>query len=126
MAKLGIVLLLAMIPIGMIALALQLSGRGVDPVAAGGSEMKVVGRRIELSEGRIVFVGSCENEPGSVFIGIRSGEGVERFMTFSSEGAEALGKLLTDETIGTAGPFPTTEKTEWRVVRPKRSRDETA
>jgi hypothetical protein len=75
----------------------------------------VLGRRIELSEGRVVFVGSRKGNPNERFIGFKNSEGDDTKLRLSKEAADALVLLLTDPAAGLPlAPFP--HKMEWRVV----------
>lgn len=76
----------------------------------------VTGRRVDLTDGRVVFVGQSKRNPGWVYIGFKNSEGDDTKFLLSAEAAECFGKLLTDKKYGkVCGDFP--HKTVWRVVR---------
>jgi hypothetical protein len=55
---------------------------------------KVSGKHIDLDERRYVFVGLCDEEPNTIFIGFRNAEGEETRLSISAEARDALVALL--------------------------------
>lgn len=80
-------------------------------------ELNVRGRRLDLSEGRLVYVGKSEERPGFVFVGFRNSAGEDTKLILSDEAAEALKNMLTSASYGyVCGDFP--HKAVWAVCKP--------
>jgi len=76
---------------------------------------EVLGRTIHLSEGRIVFFGTCKDKPEEYYIGFRNAEGDDKKLILSREAKDALALLLRDPTAGMPlKDFP--HKMQWRKV----------
>lgn len=71
------------------------------------SKSNVLGRRIDLPRGRMVFVGTAVDRPGTVYLGFRNSDGEDSGLVVSDEAAKALRALLTDPALGgEPQPFP--------------------
>ena len=78
--------------------------------------MKVLGRRIELSDGRFVFFGTSEEKTDSFYFGFQSKDGEQLKFILSREGKDALAILLKDPMAGMPlREFP--EKMIWKHVK---------
>lgn len=76
---------------------------------------EVLGRRVEFEDGRIIFLGTCKDEPGVFFIGLRSKKGEDMKLRMSREAVEALVELFHNPMHGMPlADFP--HKKMWRVV----------
>jgi hypothetical protein len=78
----------------------------------------ITGRRIDLGEGRVVFVGRCDSDPGTVFVGFRNVAGDDTKIKLSSEAFDALRTLVLDPAAGIDGPFPQAQPVaHWLAVQ---------
>lgn len=78
--------------------------------------MKVLGRKIELSDGRFVFLGTSEEQTDAYYFGFQSKEGEQLKFILSREAKDALAILLKDPIAGMPlKEFP--EKKIWQVVK---------
>lgn len=59
--------------------------------------MAVQGRRIDLSDGRIVFLGADTEQPDRFFIGLRNAQQEDTKLTLSREAMAALVSLYNNE-----------------------------
>ena len=78
--------------------------------------MKVLGRRIDLSDGRFVFFGTSEEQPDHFFLGFQNADEEQSKLRLSREAKDALVLLLKDPMAGMPlKEFP--EKMVWEHVK---------
>lgn len=76
---------------------------------------KVLGRKVELSDGRLVYLGKSEEAPGVNCIGFRNAEGEDLLFTLSDEALNALIDLAGNRVDGPLEDFP--HKNVWQHIR---------
>lgn len=77
--------------------------------------MGILGRSIQLSEGRIVFVGTDMEAPGMNYLAFRNANGDDNKFVLSDEAVAALKELLSDPLAGMPlKDFP--HKMVWKCV----------
>lgn len=57
---------------------------------------KVLGRRVDFDDGRIVFLGTNADKLETAYIGFRNAEGKDLYLTLSWEALDALCTLRSD------------------------------
>ena len=68
---------------------------------------KVVGRRIDMADGRFVFLGTSEDDPPAYYVGFRNIHGEDTKFTLTNEAMTALRELLANPDVGLpVEPFP--------------------
>ncbi len=75
---------------------------------------KVTGHLVELSGGRLVFIGDSPDRPGTKFFAFRNEAGDDTKLTFSEEAIEAIRKILNEPFNGKRVHYP--HKFYWAVV----------
>ena len=80
--------------------------------------LNVLGRRADLSDGRIVFLGyDHAGAPDDCFIAFRNKEGADTYLKISTAALDALVALATDPPDSSTPIVDFPHKTVWRVVR---------
>lgn len=76
----------------------------------------VLGRHIDLPDGRVVFLGQSKKHPENRYVAFKNAEGRDTKLVLSAEALNALKKLLTSPMTGMPlATFP--HRFEWRLVK---------
>jgi hypothetical protein len=80
------------------------------------NKVNVIGRKITLSDGRIVFLGQCEENKEHWHIAFRSNEGTDTYLVLSDEAMTALMALFANPGVNGEGPCDFPHRHVWQRV----------
>jgi hypothetical protein len=80
---------------------------------------KIIGRRIDFEDGRIVFLGAKSDMPEVNFVAFKNQHGQATMFMLSNEAFDALINLRADPDLGRKGEFPLPREVKFEWVQIK-------